>query len=69
MAPKKGGSEKVPGENGSVMILDYLRKQNRPYSAIEISTNLQNKVTKANAVKILKDMHEKGQIEGRAAGL
>jgi len=23
----------------------------------------------ANAVKILKDMHEKGQIEGRAAGL
>ncbi|KAJ9210082.1 hypothetical protein DTO166G4_8343 [Paecilomyces variotii] len=68
MAPKKGGSEKVPGENGSVMILDYLRKQNRPYSAIEISTNLKNKVTKANAVKILKDMHEKGQIEGRAAG-
>lgn len=29
------------------LILDYLRKQNRPYSAIDVSTNLHNKVTKS----------------------
>ncbi|KAF2096523.1 TBPIP-like protein [Rhizodiscina lignyota] len=50
------------------MILDYLRKQNRPYSATDISANLHNKVTKTGAAKILKEMHEKKEIEGRAAG-
>ncbi|KAF1956638.1 Tat binding protein 1-interacting [Byssothecium circinans] len=40
----------------------------RPYSAIEISANLHNKVTKAATAKILKDLHERNQLEGRAAG-
>ncbi|KNG47689.1 aaa-domain-containing protein [Stemphylium lycopersici] len=43
-------------------------KQNRPYSAIDVSANLHNKVTKAAAAKILKDLHEQKVIEGRAAG-
>lgn len=43
-------------------------KQNRPYSAIDVSANLHNKVTKTAAAKILKDLHEQRRIEGRAAG-
>ncbi|KAK4556372.1 hypothetical protein LTR86_006516 [Recurvomyces mirabilis] len=71
MAPAKKDAEKeaklTPEQSGTV-ILDYLRKQNRPYSATDISTNLKNRVTKAAAAKLLKDMHERNEIEGRAAG-
>ncbi|KAK5129775.1 hypothetical protein LTR08_002841 [Meristemomyces frigidus] len=72
MAPtKKDGGEKevkLSPEQSAALIMDYLRKQNRPYSATDISTNLKNRVTKAAAAKLLKDMHERKEIEGRAAG-
>ena len=74
MAPTKKDAEKVgkeaklTTEQSTTLIMDYLRKQNRPYSAIDISTNLKNRVTKAAAAKLLKDMHERSEIEGRAAG-
>ena len=59
---------KLKPEQSASMMLDYLRKQNRPYSATDISANLKNRVTKAAATKLLKDMHERGDIEGKAAG-
>ena len=73
MAPaKKDAKEekeaKLTPEQSAALILDYLRKQNRPYSATDISSNLKNRVTKAAAAKLLKDMHERNEIEGRAAG-
>ncbi|KAL1594970.1 hypothetical protein SLS59_008521 [Nothophoma quercina] len=70
MAPRKKTEkeEKATGAEGSDMILHYLHHTNRPYSAIEISANLHNKVTKAAAAKILKDLHEQKKIEGRPAG-
>ncbi|KAF2459271.1 homologous-pairing protein-like protein 2 [Lineolata rhizophorae] len=68
MAPRKEKAEKVTADEAVDTILSYLRQQNRPYSAIDISANLHNKVTKAAATKILKDLHEKQEIEGRAAG-
>lgn len=70
MAPvKKDDKEaKLTPEQSATLILDYLRKQNRPYSATDISTNLKNRVTKAAAAKLLKDMHERKELEGRAAG-
>ncbi|KAJ5710752.1 hypothetical protein N7488_004908 [Penicillium malachiteum] len=40
----------------------------RPYSAIEISANLHNQVSKAQAAKILKELHQKKEIEERTAG-
>ncbi|KAJ6132799.1 hypothetical protein N7471_008014 [Penicillium samsonianum] len=40
----------------------------RPYSAIDISANLHNKVTKTQAAKVLRDLHEKKEIEGRVSG-
>lgn len=48
--------------------MEYLIKQNRPYSAVDISSNLHNAVTKTTAAKLLKEMHESGQIEGRVSG-
>ena len=74
MAPTKKDGEKgekeakLTPEQSAALILDYLRKQNRPYSATDISTNLKNRVSKAAAAKLLKDMHERNEIEGRAAG-
>ncbi|KAK5126287.1 hypothetical protein LTR85_010523 [Meristemomyces frigidus] len=73
MAPtKKDAKEekeaKLTPEQSAALIMNYLRKQNRPYSATDISTNLKNRVTKAAAAKLLKDMHERKEIEGRAAG-
>lgn len=74
MAPTKKDSEKgekeakLTPEQSAALILDYLRKQNRPYSATDISSNLKNRVTKAAAAKLLKDLHERNEIEGRAAG-
>ncbi|KAK6347544.1 hypothetical protein TWF718_005383 [Orbilia javanica] len=44
------------------IILDYLQKQNRPYSATDISANLHNAVTKANAAKLLKELSDNGDL-------
>ncbi|KAG9192357.1 hypothetical protein G6011_11091 [Alternaria panax] len=68
MAPRKKTEEKATANGASDLVLEYLRKQNRPYSAIDVSANLHNKVTKASAAKVLKDLHEQKAIEGRAAG-
>ncbi|KAG9197256.1 hypothetical protein G6514_001948 [Epicoccum nigrum] len=68
-ARKEGEKEKkATGAEGSDIILHYLRDTNRPYSAIEISANLRNKVTKATTVKLLKDLQEQKLIEVRASG-
>ena len=50
------------------MIMDYLRKQNRPYSATDISANLHNAVTKTNAAKVLKDLSDKGDLKVAVSG-
>ena len=74
MAPTKKDAQagekeaKLTPEQSADLILNYLRKQNRPYSATDISTNLKNRVTKAAAAKLLKDLHERNEIEGRASG-
>ncbi|KAF3167179.1 hypothetical protein EYR41_011914 [Orbilia oligospora] len=66
MPPKKAVDKKeVPkakGDEAVEMILDYLQKQNRPYSATDISANLHNAVTKANAVKLLKELSDNGDL-------
>ncbi|KAI5855395.1 Tat binding protein 1-interacting protein-domain-containing protein [Tricharina praecox] len=68
MPPKKEKKEQFKGDQASEMIFEYLEQQNRPYSAADVSSNLHNAVTKATATKILKEMHESGQIEGRVSG-
>ncbi|KAF2466813.1 Tat binding protein 1-interacting [Lindgomyces ingoldianus] len=68
MAPRKEKAEKVSADEAAASILNYLRKLRHPLQATDISANLHNKVTKAAAAKILKDLHERNEIEGRAAG-
>ncbi|KAF2144572.1 uncharacterized protein K452DRAFT_296003 [Aplosporella prunicola CBS 121167] len=68
MAPRKEKTEKVSGNEAADTILTYLRKQNRPYSATDVSANLHNRVSKAAAAKLLKELHERKEIEGRASG-
>ncbi|KAF2433857.1 TBPIP-domain-containing protein [Tothia fuscella] len=64
-APKE---KKVSADEANDMVLNYLKKQNRPYSSADISANLHNKVTKTAAVKILKVLVEKKEIVERQAG-
>ncbi|KAK7192869.1 hypothetical protein PSPO01_00663 [Paraphaeosphaeria sporulosa] len=74
MAPRKKTEDKekpapkATGDEAADMILNYLRECSLRSDAIDISANLHNAVTKAAAAKILKDLHERNEIEGRAAG-
>ncbi|KAL1582252.1 hypothetical protein WHR41_09093 [Cladosporium halotolerans] len=70
MAPTKPASQdpKLTPTQSADLLLAYLRKQNRPYSTTDISANLKNRVTKAAAAKLLKDLHERGELEARASG-
>ncbi|KAH6721101.1 Tat binding protein 1-interacting protein-domain-containing protein [Leptodontidium sp. MPI-SDFR-AT-0119] len=66
----KDGKEKVKpvtGEEAMELIAAYLKMQNRPYSATEVSLNLHGKVTKTVADKLLKEMEQNGQIKGKAS--
>ncbi|KAF2827333.1 Tat binding protein 1-interacting [Ophiobolus disseminans] len=64
MAPRKKTEEKASPNEAADMVLHYLHRQNRPYSAIDVSANLHNKVTKTAAAKVLKDLHEQKKIHG-----
>ncbi|MCJ1461864.1 hypothetical protein MMC07_000463 [Pseudocyphellaria aurata] len=70
MAPRKEKADKTSngGGNAENLIVNYLKQQNRPYSATDISANLHNKVTKTYATKALKELHESQLIAGKAAG-
>ncbi|TVY23764.1 Homologous-pairing protein [Lachnellula hyalina] len=64
------GKEKVKavtGDQAEQLIMAYLREQNRPYSATEVSANLHGKVTKTVADKMLKEMEQSGAIMGKAS--
>jgi len=52
----------------SNLVLSYLRKQNRPYSATDITNNLHNAVTKSTAQKILQQLVEAGGVSCKTQG-
>ncbi|TAQ83119.1 hypothetical protein B7494_g8558 [Chlorociboria aeruginascens] len=55
----------VTGDEAIELILGYLKVQNRPYSATEVSANLHGKVTKTVADKLLKEMMNRELIMGK----
>ncbi|KAK8156498.1 homologous-pairing protein-like protein 2 [Phyllosticta citrichinensis] len=61
-------AERITGSEAADLVLKYLNEQNRPYSANDISANLHNKVTKAAATKLLKDLADKNLLICRASG-
>ncbi|KTW27722.1 hypothetical protein T552_02162 [Pneumocystis carinii B80] len=50
------------------LVLDYLRKTNRPYSATDICLNLHNAVSKTALAKILTTLSERGDIRCKTYG-
>ncbi|KAK8254586.1 Tat binding protein 1-interacting protein-domain-containing protein [Phyllosticta capitalensis] len=74
MAPRKekdakdAKAERITGSEAADLVLKYLTEQNRPYSANDVSANLHNKVTKAAATKLLKELSDKELLICRAAG-
>ncbi|EPQ63646.1 Bgt-5473 [Blumeria graminis f. sp. tritici] len=65
----KESKEKVAtihGEQANELLVTYLKEQNRPYSATEISANLHGKVARAMADKLLKEMSESGKINSKS---
>ncbi|CAG8513444.1 10052_t:CDS:2 [Paraglomus brasilianum] len=63
---KKTPSAKADGAEQQV--LDYLRKQNRPYSATDIVNNLHGAITKTIAQKALNTLAEKGDVTHKPYG-
>lgn len=64
LASKKGSSE----DNEENIILDYLKTQNRPYSATDVYNNLHGKVGKTAVTKLLTLMQENETIHGKVYG-
>ncbi|TVY64193.1 Homologous-pairing protein, partial [Lachnellula suecica] len=67
---EKDAKEKVKavtGDEAEKLIVAYLKEQNRPYSATEVSANLHGKVTKTVADKLLKELEQSGAIMGKAS--
>ncbi|CAG8484879.1 11329_t:CDS:2 [Paraglomus occultum] len=62
---KKTPSAKADGEQ---LVVDYLRKQNRPYSATDIVNNLHGAITKTVAQKALNALAEKGEVTHKPYG-
>jgi len=59
---------KASTDQAELIVLEYLRKTNRPYSAIDISSNLNNLVSKAAAQKLLVKLAEDKVIETKTWG-
>ncbi|CAB4379066.1 unnamed protein product [Rhizophagus irregularis] len=63
--------KKVPaakGDDAEQMIVDYLRKTNRPYSATDVSNNLHGAITKTVAQKVLNALAIKSEVRQKVYG-
>ncbi|KAI9009113.1 Tat binding protein 1-interacting protein-domain-containing protein [Hyaloraphidium curvatum] len=58
--------EKVAAADVDGVVLAYLRRQNRPYSAIDVFNNLGGTIPKAQVVKSLAGLFSSNQIHGKS---
>ncbi|QSZ28596.1 hypothetical protein DSL72_003095 [Monilinia vaccinii-corymbosi] len=64
----KDGKEKikaVTGDEAQEVLIEYLTRENRPFSAGDVSGNLHGKVTKTLTDKLLKELANSGLINGK----
>ncbi|XP_072038492.1 homologous-pairing protein 2 homolog [Amphiura filiformis] len=54
--------------NAASAVLDYLNKQNRPYSAIDIFNNLHKEYGKTAVVRVLEELGKEGKITEKVYG-
>ncbi|KAJ3035288.1 hypothetical protein HDV00_004106 [Rhizophlyctis rosea] len=65
--PKKPSASSSSSEPQDV-VLTYLRRTNRPYSAVDVFNNLKGEVGKSVVTKILGQLTEEEQIHGKQYG-
>ncbi|CAG8765179.1 6301_t:CDS:2, partial [Acaulospora morrowiae] len=65
---KGDDSKKGIKDDAEQKVLDYLRKQNRPYSVTDISNNLHNAITKAAIQKALTNLVDKEEVGCKTYG-
>ncbi|KAI0819303.1 TBPIP-domain-containing protein [Trametes gibbosa] len=72
MASKaKAADGKVPvlkGKEAEERVLDYIRRMNRPFGAVDVSANLKGAVPKAATQKIMVALAEKGDLVQKTYG-
>ncbi|EMD31525.1 hypothetical protein CERSUDRAFT_162955 [Gelatoporia subvermispora B] len=70
-AKPKATEAKVPvlkGQDAEDAVLEYLKRMNRPFGAVDVSANLKGAVPKATTQKILVALAEKGEIVQKLYG-
>ncbi|KAJ3008695.1 hypothetical protein HKX48_008389 [Thoreauomyces humboldtii] len=65
---KEKKEKAVTGGEANDLVLKYLKKQNRPYSALDVFNNLGGQVAKANVTKVLAALAEEQLIHHKANG-
>ncbi|KAK2467864.1 hypothetical protein APHAL10511_000159 [Amanita phalloides] len=69
MSSKTKSDVKVlKGQEAEDKVLEYLKKMNRPYGAVDVSANLKGAVSKAAVQKILVSLAEKGELVQKTYG-
>ncbi|KAL1922338.1 uncharacterized protein VTP21DRAFT_9877 [Calcarisporiella thermophila] len=68
MAKAKKPATAAKGDDAENTVLEYLRKQNRPYSATDVFNNLHGAVAKTAIQKILNALNEKGEVSSKTYG-
>ncbi|KAH9970616.1 TBPIP-domain-containing protein [Lactifluus volemus] len=58
----------LKGQDAENKVLDYIKRINRPYGAVDISANLKGAVPKTAAQKILLALAEKGEVTQKTYG-
>jgi hypothetical protein len=49
-------------QSGQDLVLQYLKKQRRPYNSQDISLNLKGALSKTQVVKVLQEAYEQGLL-------
>ncbi|KAJ7502868.1 TBPIP-domain-containing protein [Mycena galericulata] len=74
MAPKaestkaKSDVKVLKGQEAEDLVLDYVKRMNRPYGAVDVSANLKGAVPKTAVQKILLALAEKGELVQKIYG-
>ncbi|THU89388.1 TBPIP-domain-containing protein, partial [Dendrothele bispora CBS 962.96] len=68
MSKAKPDVKVLKGQEAEDKVLEYVRKMNRPYGAVDVSANLKGAVPKTATQKILVSLAEKGELVQKTYG-
>ncbi|KAF9373201.1 hypothetical protein CPB97_000723 [Podila verticillata] len=66
--PKEKKTGATKGDKNEKLVLDYLIKQNRPYSITDIVSNLHNEVSKTDCQKVVNSLVENDLVTSKLYG-